>query len=325
MNTKQAKIDFQTFTGSTLEKTNVDLARLVKRLEKPTGKIDVVLDTDTFNEIDDQFALAYMVKSPEKLNVKAIYAAPFFNSHSESPADGMEKSYQEIMNILSLLDRDDLKKCVYRGSTEYLPSEREPIVSDAAKHLAELAMNYTEEKPLYVIAIAAITNVASAILLNPDIINRIVIVWLGGNAQHWPHNREFNLSQDIAGARIVFGCGVPLVQLPCMGVVSAFTTSGPELEYHLRGANKLCDYLVDVTTREANACYGGKTWTRRIWDVTAVAWLLDGNFEDDCLIHSPIPEYDNHYANDNSRHFIKYVYNIRRDDLFDDLFTKLKR
>lgn len=304
---------------------SIDNARLIRRLEKPKGRVDVVIDTDTYNEIDDQYALSYLIKSDEKLDLKAIYAAPFFNEKSTGPADGMEKSYREIMNVLTLLEREDLKEHVYRGSTEYLPSETEPVISDAAKDLAERAMNYTEEHPLYVVAIAAITNVASAILLNPDIKNRIVLIWLGGNATNWPDNKEFNLYQDVAGARIVFGCGVPLVQLPCMGVVSAFTTSGPELEYHLRGKNKLCDYLVNVTTTEAAACNGGPVWTRPIWDVTAVAWLLDGDFEEDCLIHSPIPEYDNRYAFDNNRHFIKYVYHIKRDKLFADLFAKLSR
>lgn len=304
---------------------SIDNARLIRRLEKPKGRVDVVIDTDTYNEIDDQYALSYLIKSDEKLDLKAIYAAPFFNEKSTGPADGMEKSYREIMNVLTLLEREDLKEHVYRGSTEYLPSETEPVISDAAKDLAERAMNYTEEHPLYVVAIAAITNVASALLLNPDIKNRIVLIWLGGNATNWPDNKEFNLYQDVAGARIVFGCGVPLVQLPCMGVVSAFTTSGPELEYHLRGKNKLCDYLVNVTTTEAVACNGGPVWTRPIWDVTAVAWLLDGDFEEDCLIHSPIPEYDNRYAFDNNRHFIKYVYHIKRDKLFADLFAKLSR
>lgn len=304
---------------------SIDNARLIRRLEKPKGRVDVVIDTDTYNEIDDQYALSYLIKSDEKLDLKAIYAAPFFNEKSTGPADGMEKSYREIMNVLTLLEREDLKEHVYHGSTEYLPSETEPVISDAAKDLAERAMNYTEEHPLYVVAIAAITNVASALLLNPDIKNRIVLIWLGGNATNWPDNKEFNLYQDVAGARIVFGCGVPLVQLPCMGVVSAFTTSGPELEYHLRGKNKLCDYLVNVTTTEAAACNGGPVWTRPIWDVTAVAWLLDDDFEEDCLIHSPIPEYDNRYAFDDNRHFIKYVYHIKRDKLFADLFAKLSR
>lgn len=312
-------------TCLTVEKSRIDNAELIRRLEKPKGVVDVVIDTDTYNEIDDQFAISYLIKSDDKLNLKAIYAAPFFNQKSTGPADGMEKSYQEIMNILTLLDRQDLKEKVFRGSASYMPSETEPVSSDAAEDLAERAMGYTKENPLYVIAIGAITNISSALLINPEIKNRIVLIWLGGNATHWPHNKEFNLYQDIAGARIVFGCGVPLVQLPCMGVVSAFTTSGPELEYHLRGKNKLCDYLVDVTTKEALTYQGGTAWSRPIWDVTAVAWLLDDDFEEDCLIHSPIPEYDDRYAFDNNRHFIKYVYYINRDKLFADLFYKLTK
>lgn len=325
MSNNEAQKEWEAFTSASVAKSTADHAKLITRLKKPTGKVDVVIDTDTYNEIDDQFALAYLIKSDEKLNLKAIYAAPFINLKSSGPADGMEKSYQEILRVLTLLEREDLKDVVFRGSTQYMPSEDEPVISDAAKDLAERAMGYTEENPLYVIAIGAITNVSSALVMKPEIRDRIVLIWLGGNATHWPHNKEFNLYQDVAGARVVFGCEVPLVQLPCMGVVSAFTTSGPELEYHLRGKNKLCDYLVDVTTKEAMECYGGSTWTRPIWDVTAVAWLLDGDFMEDCLIHSPIPEYDDRYAFDNNRHFIKYVYYINRDNLFADLFKKLTK
>ncbi len=324
MSDNQTKKESNQTAGSiNLEDQAIDNLRLIKSLERPTGKVDVVIDTDTYNEIDDQFALAYLIKSHEKLNLKAINAAPFFNQKSDGPEDGMKKSYNEIMNILDLMDRNDLKKDVYLGSTTYLPNETEPVISDAAENLAKLAMDYSRECPLYVIAIGAITNIASALLINPSIKERIVLIWLGGHAHNWPHNREFNLHQDIAAARIVFGCGIPLVQLPCMGVVSAFTTSGPELEHHLRGKNKLCDYLVDVTTREAMESYGGATWTRPIWDVTAVAWLLDGDFVYDYLVHSPIPEYTGRYSFDNNRHFIKYVYHIHRDNLFGDLFKKL--
>lgn len=91
----------------------------------------------------------------------------------------------------------------------------------------------------------------------------------------------------------------------CLAQVSSpnLATSGPELEYHLRGKNKLCDYLVDLTKSEAEKYAKGKAWTRIIWDVTAVAWLLDGDFEEDYLVHSPIPGYDNHYVLESSAAF----------------------
>jgi pyrimidine-specific ribonucleoside hydrolase len=296
---------------------------LLSRLRKLTGPVDVVIDTDTYNEIDDQFALAFLIKSPEKLKLKMINAAPFYNQNSLSPSDGMEKSYEEILKILSLMKRDDLKGIVKRGSTAYLPSETEPVDSSAANELAALASGYTENNPLYVIAIGAITNVASAILMKPEIINRVVIVWLGGHAHSWPHTKEFNMYQDVAAARVIFGCGAALVQLPCMGVVSSFTTSGPELEYWLRGKNTLCDYLVDYTTKSAIKDGGLPNWTRIIWDVTTVGWLLDGDFMEDYLCPSPIPQYDNSYSFDPTRHFIRYVYHINRDKLFEALFKKL--
>lgn len=303
----------------------MDNINLLRRLERPTGPVDVVLDTDTYNEIDDQFALAYLIKSGAKLNLKAIFAAPFHNHKSDSPRDGMEKSYQEIRNVLTLMEREDLFTVVHRGSESYLPSETEPVVSPAAAHLAELAMRYSEDKPLYVIAIGVITNVASALLLCPEIKDRIVVIWLGGNALDWPDNREFNLRQDVAAARVVFGCGVPLVLLPCMGVVSAFTTSGPELEHWLRGKNALCDYLVDFTTRMALEEQKIATWTRAIWDVAAVAWLLDDEYMLDRLEHSPIPQYDHYYSFDPTRHMIRYVYHIHRDKLFANLFETLAK
>jgi inosine-uridine nucleoside N-ribohydrolase len=151
------------------------------------------------------------------------------------------------------------------------------------------------------------------------------VVWLGGHAHTWPDNGEFNIKQDVAGARVLFGCGAALVQLPCMGVVSSFTISGPELNYWLKGKNKLCDYLVELTKREAAQYHKEKTWSRVIWDVTAVAWLLDGDLMQDVIVHAPIPEYDHRYSFDDRRHFMKYVYYINRDKLVQDLFEKLSK
>jgi len=307
-----------------------DNESLIRRLRRPadivaSGIIDAVIDTDTYNEIDDQFALAFLIKSEEKIRLKAIYAAPFFNQLSSDPGDGMEKSYNEILNILSLMDRDDLKAAVKKGSLSYLPSETSPVDSPAARDLAERAMQYTPEKPLYVISIAAITNIASALLLKPEIKDRIVVIWLGGNAHFWPDTREFNMMQDVAAARVIFGCGAALVQLPCMGVVSAFRISGMELEYWLKGKNKLCDYLVSHSSEMALKDGGLANWTRVIWDVTAVAWLLDGNFMLDYLVPSPIPQYDHRYSFDPNRHLIRYAYHIERDLLFKTLFETLSK
>ncbi len=298
----------------------------LRTLSVPTHPVDVVLDTDAYNEIDDQFAISYLLKSSDRLRVRGLCAAPFYNSNSTDPEDGMVKSYDEIRKLLMLAGRQELLPLVYEGSRGYLPDEVTPVESPAADFLAALAEEYTPENPLYVVAIGAITNVASALLKNPRMRETCVVVWLGGHGLHIPHGvNEFNMVQDIAAARVVFGCGVPLVQLPCVGVVDAFATSRYELEHWLGGKNPLCDYLVAHTVEAAESYAAGKPWTRVIWDVTAVAWLLnDGDrFMSSRLIPSPVPEYDKHYATLTDRHLIRYVYHINRDALFADLFRKL--
>ncbi len=296
----------------------------LKKLEVPDKTIDVVLDTDAYNEFDDQCAISYLLKSKEKLNTKAIYAAPFLNMKSESPEDGMEKSYDEINKLLSLLNE---KVDVFKGSKTYLKDEKTPVISPAAQDLAERVKNYSPENPLYVVAIGAITNIASAILLNPDVAENTVVVWLGGNAHHYHDTNEFNMMQDVAAARVVMKSGVPFVQLPCMGVVSAFTTSKPELELWLKGKNPISDYLLENTINDTGHCVNGKVWTRVIWDVTAVAWLLNdyNRFMESRIIPTPIPTYDNFYAENPNGHPMRYVYHIKRDNLMNDLIQKLTK
>ncbi len=300
-------------------------SRILSRLEKPQGKVDVVIDTDTYNEIDDQFAIVYALKSSEKLNVKALLAAPFLNEKSTSAEDGMNQSYDEIIKLLSIMEKEGMKEKTFRGATSFLEDESTPVESEAVTHLIELAKNYDSENPLYVVAIGAITNIASAILIEPSIIDKIVLIWLGGHGFHWHDNEEFNLKQDISASRIVFDSGVPLVQLPCMGVVSEFRVTKPELEYWFRGKNAISDYLIDATIKEAEEQSDVDTWSRVIWDVVAVAWLLDGDLMNDVVVPSPIPEYDHQYAYDLRRHPIKYVYGINRDNIMQSLVETITK
>ena len=296
----------------------------LKNLESPQGRVSVILDTDTYNEVDDQYAMALLLHSLDKVDLVGITAAPFFNSNSSGPKDGMEKSYGEIMNLLELDNKTELEDIVYRGATEYLHDEKTPVDCDAARFIVREAEKYSPENPLYIVAIGAGTNVASAILMNPDAMKEnTVIVWLSGHAKEWPDTAEFNMKQDVAAARVIFGCGVPLVQLPCMGVVSAFTTSKYELMHWLKGKGKLAEYLLHRVIDE----YPSETaWSRCLWDVTAVAWVIDGNkFMKSYLIPAPIPQYDNHYSFDPTRHPIRYVYHIRRDPLYYELFTKITK
>ena len=54
-----------------------------------------------------------MLRSSNRIHTKAIYAAPFYNSRSVSPADGMEKSFLEIQKLLQLCGREDIEAVSY--------------------------------------------------------------------------------------------------------------------------------------------------------------------------------------------------------------------
>ena len=291
----------------------------LKQLIPPSGKVRMILDTDTYNEVDDQFALAYAVLSPEKIDLQAVYAAPFKNHRSESPGDGMEKSYQEILKLLKMLGKSP-DGFAFRGSDNYLGDVNKPVRSEAALDLIKKAMVSSPEDPLYVVPVGCITNIASAILIEPKIIENIVVVWLGGNSLDWPHQREFNLGQDVVAAQVVFNSGVPFVILPTRPVISHFHTTIPELKYYLEGKNELSDYLYNIVVEYS----GGRTaWSKVIWDVTGVAWLVNPSWLPTDLVHSPILTDQLTYSIDKSRHFIRMANSINRDAVFKDLFEKL--
>lgn len=298
----------------------IDESIRLARLQPPAGKVRIVLDTDTYNEVDDQFALVYALLSPDKIQMDAIYAAPYFNDRSSGPADGMEKSYEEILRLLKLM-KISPDGWVYRGSTGYLDAGLKPQESDAARNLIERALASPIDDPLYVVAIGAITNVASAILMEPQIIERIVLVWLGGHALYWPHTREFNLVQDVPAARVVFDCGVPLVHIPCFGVTTHLHTTIPELEAHVSGHSALGDYLVDIVKGYHD---DHLSWSKVIWDVATIAYLIDASWTPTDLVHSPVLTDQVTWSVDHSRHFIRSANYIHRDPIFRDLFTKLK-
>ena len=295
-------------------------AERIERLVPPEGKVRMVLDTDTYNEIDDQFAVVYALLSKEKLDVEALYAAPFNNSRSDGPGDGMEKSYEEILRLLDRLDIDP-DGFVFKGSMTYLEDLEKPVESPAALDLIERARSASPENPLYVVAVGAITNVSSAILMEPSIINNIVVVWLGGNSINWKNTREFNFSQDLNASRLIFDCGVPFMQLPCTPVVTHLATTYPEMKYYLEGRGAIGDYLLEIF-REYER--GRIAWSKVLWDMTAVAWLINGDWTPSDLIHSPIVTDQHTFSFNDSRHFIRAAYHIRRDAIFGDFFRKIE-
>lgn len=293
--------------------------KLIPRLRLPEGKLNMVLDTDTYNEVDDQFALCYSLLSRERLNVQAVYAAPFFNDRSSGPEDGMEKSYDEIVRLLGTMNLQS-QGFVFKGSRSYLPGEDTPVISPAAEDLVKKGMAMPEGELLYVTAIGAITNVASALLMEPRLVEKICVIWLGGHPLTWPTAREFNLMQDVKAARVILNSGVPFILVPCMGVASHLTASIPELEAFLGGKNEMCDALVKLFSEYTDDPFG---WAKEIWDVSTIGLLVNPDWAPMTIEPSPLLSEDCRWSRDASRHPIGVVQWLNRNAIFRDMYKKL--
>jgi inosine-uridine nucleoside N-ribohydrolase len=295
--------------------------QLIDRLAWPNGRVDVILDTDTYNEIDDQFALVYALLSKERLNLQAVYAAPFHNKRSSGPGDGMEKSYEEIQRILELMALQG-KGLEHRGSKAWLPDAATSVASDARDDLIARARARSGQ-PLYVVAIGAITNVAAALVAAPDIRDRIVVVWLAGHPLYWPDTAEFNMKGDVNASRIILDSGVPLVLFPCRLVAEMIRTTTAELR-HMTGRSKIGDYLFRIFSEyETNPPLTQPGRSKVLWDLAPLAWLVDKGWVTTELRPSPVLKADITWGQDSTRHPVRIATHIFRDGVIGDLLAKL--
>jgi len=333
------------------------------RLTTSPGRLRLVIDSDAKNEIDDQYAIAWALRSTERFQVEAVYAAPFSHNYFrrnvgvpeggiwEDPALGMRQSYDEILRLYGLLNLDAAGH-VFHGAERYLPLDRRPVESDAVRDLLSRAM--ASEEPLYVAAIGACTNIASALLLEPRLKDRLVVVWLGGQPPYFGHGYEFNMGQDIRAAQTLFDSGVPLVWVPCMGVASLLSFSDDEARNKLNGKSRIGTYLTDIIfsqfTGMEKALSRAKTqrtlqlrgqedrdeayfaqfpsrhvaWSRTIWDIAAIAWLKNPGWCASALTPAPVLRGDCTYGpQDKRRHSIRLVRYCQRDLIFGDLVACL--
>jgi len=195
----------KTFLMDTKYNRKVDISRVhnwKEIYEVIKLKKKIILDTDMFNEVDDQFALAYLIKSLDTFELEAITIAPFSKSgyaNTITVEEGTEKSYDTTLKILDMLEKPEYKNIVYKGATKYFYESEES--NPAVDKIIEIA---NKNNKTIILAIGAITNIALAIKKAPEIINKIKVVWLGGNSFLTKNNNEFNFRQDIKAVQTVF-------------------------------------------------------------------------------------------------------------------------
>ncbi len=288
-------------------------------------KRNVILDTDISNEVDDQFALAYLIKSLDNINLQAITIAPFKKSGYapvETLAEGTDLSFNTAGKILDLLNVSKYKEILYKGAISYFFESKE--LNPATTKIIELAK---ANNHITIVAIGAITNVALALYHAPEIADKVDIIWLGGNSFLSSKNNEFNFRQDVKAVRIVFNSKAKLVVIPCRNVASHLSTTIYELEHYLAPQGEIGQYLCEAF-RNCKLAYRKTTEdiigeNKTLWDLSAIAYLLNKDWFNTTEVSCPKILDDTSYKNTKFKHKITFVNDLNRHEIYKDFFIKM--
>ena len=270
-------------------------------------KYNVILDTDIGNSWDDQFALAYLLKNEYLFNIEAITIESFKHTENESIIDNQEISYNEVINISKLLSKD-VKNKIYRFSN-----------NEAVEKIIEIA---NKNDKTYILAIGGLSNISLAINKNPNIINKIEIIWLGGNSIEYGNNKEFNFMQDIDAIFNVINSNINMTIIPAKNVAVDLMIKKEELEKRLDMNKEISQYLCK---RFVNDSYYGAKNERVIWDISVIAYLINKNwFETKEIKGLSLSESLQYYTNSSTVTKL-IVEKLDNNKIYDDLFEVLNR
>ncbi len=281
--------------------------------------IRLMVNTDAKNEADDQFAIVHALLSPKFENVGFI-AAHYGERHS----DAMERSYQEIETIF---DKMGFPKegMIFRGAKRKIENEETPQISEGAQRIVHEAMK-KDARPFVAIFLGPLTDLASALLMEPSIAQRMKAIWIGGGS--YPHGGpEFNCGNDIDAVNVVFKSKMEIWQVP-KNVYEMIPVSLAELEYKIHPYGEIGRYLLKQLDDHAleekprtSPFRTGETWV--LGDSPAVGLLLyEQRFEFD-WIQAPIVTKEMAYVPNGFNRPIRVYRNIDSRLFLDDFFAKV--
>jgi inosine-uridine nucleoside N-ribohydrolase len=289
-------------------------------MEPPSRR--VMIDTDAKNEADDQFAIVHALLSPS-LDVRGLIAAHFGTSRSDR---SMEESREEIDLLLRLMGLEQ-QVTVANGAPTGIADEQTPRNSPGAQLIIAESKLASPNAPLFVAFLGPLTDMASAILLDPTIVNRdVVVIWIGGvgygGVETYP-GVEFNLRNDIAAANVVYDSGITVWQVPS-NVYSQVSVSYTELEEKISGTSKLADYLISQLVEWNNTYWPEPIESRSLGDSPAISLMLyprGGNFR---VVPAPRFGQEGHYL-PGSGHPVRVVESVDVRFLLEDMFAKIRK
>lgn len=288
----------------------------------PSARRRVIVNTDAKNEADDQYAIVHALLSPT-LDVRGVIPAHFGSARSSS---SMLDSRAEVDLLLQLMGLED-KITVANGAERGIPDESTPAPSEGADLIVSESRLASAEDPLFVVFLGPLTDMATAILSDPDIVQRdVVVVWIGGMGYDvdWSYPAvEFNLRNDIPAANVVFDSGITIWQVPAT-VYSMVSVGYAELEEKIGGTSKLADYLIEQLVEFNASHHGEPIESRSLGDSPAISLVLNPRGGVSRTVPSPRFGAEGGYL-PGSGHPVKVFDTVDVRYLLEDMFAKIRK
>ena len=254
-------------------------------VQESSDKMRVIFDTDANNELDDQHALTYLLFNGDTFDVEGVTV------NATVSGGAVENHYDEAERILKLSTvhpRIPLFKGANGSFVEIRDQTEEADFdgADAVNFIIEQAL-VPSERPLIMLAVGKLTNVALAYKKNPAIAENMVLFWLGSN---YPEPGEYNQDGDttamnfllesdlpfsIATVRYGKPSGTDAVQVTFAEIQQRMPGLGPTTETPVMGRHGVAystfgDYSVNLFE---HIDYNTDPPARALYDMAAVAIL----------------------------------------------------
>lgn len=295
-------------------------------------RIRVILDTDCNNELDDQHALAYMLFNGDVFDVEGVTV------NNTRTGGGIDGHYDEAVRVLKLCTLHP-QITVYKGATASYDEIAGGIGnpgfdgSEAVDFIIRQA-KMKSDRPLVLLPVGKLTNIALAIKKDPSIIPNIRVVWLGAN---YPEPGEYNLENDITAVNPVIDSGVRFeiaivrygkpsgtdaVRASIEEIKRIMPGKGPVLSTAIEGRHggtftNFGDYSVDLFVNY-------KQESRALFDMAAVAIVKNGQWAD--RVEIPAPKLVGNGWDDrpDNPHKIVIWENFDRDGIMNDFYDRME-
>jgi hypothetical protein len=304
-----------------------------------SARCRVIIDNDFSGDPDDRFQLVHHLLSPS-VEIPFIIGSHLGAGDPFDPSDRQADNAAAIAQELLDLVRPGSSIRVLAGSNTALESPTTPIDSPAARAIIAEALRDDTDLPLYIALGAGLTDLASALLIEPAIAERMTAVWIGG-IEHTgladpPPGigpAEYNLAIDIAAGMTVFNhSGIPIWQVP-RDAYRQCLISRAELETRVRPAGRVGAHLAasidEIAAKVATVGFDlGETYVMGdspLVLLTALQTSFEPSPASSDHVTRPTPRMSEtgNYLDDPTGRPMRIYTRIDTRLMFEDLFAKL--